>query len=53
MLQEMCSCFSFTGTRGLIAASSQLSEALTSLGLNPSETMKGVDSSRRQCKASK
>lgn len=49
MLRETCSCFSFTGTQGLMAASSQLSEA----PLGPSETARGIDSGRRQCKASK
>lgn len=47
MLREMCSCFSFTGRQGLIAASSQLSEALTPLGLNPSETARDSSSDRR------
>lgn len=53
MLQEMCSCFTFTGTQGLVATSSQLSEALAALDLNPSETMRGIISDRLQCKASK
>ncbi len=42
MLQEMCSCFTFTGKQGLMAASSQLSEALAPLDLNPSETVRGI-----------
>lgn len=43
MLRETYSCFSFTGTQGLMAASSQLSEALTPLVLNPFETTTGVN----------
>lgn len=43
MLRETYSGFSFTGTQGLMAASSQLSEALTPLVLNPSETTTGVN----------
>lgn len=52
MLLETCSCFSFTGTQGLMAASSQLSEALSPLGLNPSETARGISSDRCWYKAS-
>lgn len=43
MLRETYSCFSLTGTQGLMAASSQLSEALTPLVLNTSETTTGVN----------
>lgn len=46
MLRETCSCFSFTGTQGLMAASSQLSEALASLVLDPSETTKDISLDR-------
>lgn len=43
MLRETCSCFSFTGTQVLMAASSQLSEA-HSLFFGPLETTRHIAS---------
>lgn len=49
MLRETCSCFTFTVTHGLMAASSKLSEEedRSTRDVNPSETASAIVLDRR------